>query len=331
MGVAQVGGGSVDVAVTTNPVNGHTVATLTFSGNQTEYGSLLDGNYQLTIHGDKVRDTVSGTLLDGDGDGQPGGDRVFGNQLADAFFRLFGDSDGDRDVDNLDFARFRGSYNKPSSDPAYLRYFDFDADNDVDSADLAAFRLRYLTRLSAPTSTGVSFSETGGLVKASLGTLVLSGTYDYPGGTTVLAGTVEVTSATALPSGGNLVIGSGAKVVLAAGLSDQSTVCTSSAVVAAAGPQGPIDAEVTVLPAAGEGGSSALPPRTTASLAAAAKAVGPAPRAARAHDVAIEPGARSSVDASGWWGILDQIGSRKRIPQASTVRQAVDMVLAGER
>ena len=40
-----------------------------------------------------------------------------GDSEADAFFRLFGDSDGDRDVDNLDFARLRGTYNKPSERP----------------------------------------------------------------------------------------------------------------------------------------------------------------------------------------------------------------------
>jgi autotransporter-associated beta strand protein len=142
-------GAAVTVIATIGTVNGCTQATLHFSGSQTEYGSLKDGTYQLTVHGGNVHDATFGVALDGDGDGQPGGDRVFGNQASDGFFRFFGDSDGDRDVDNLDFARFRGSYNKPSTDPAYLGYFDSNADGVVNSLDLAAFRIRYLSRLDA--------------------------------------------------------------------------------------------------------------------------------------------------------------------------------------
>ena len=43
---------------------------------------------------------ASAATLDGDGDGTAGGDR------SDAFFRLYGDSDGDRDVDLRDLGRF---------------------------------------------------------------------------------------------------------------------------------------------------------------------------------------------------------------------------------
>jgi len=40
--------------------SGNTVATLTWSGTQTAYGSLNDGNYQLTVDATKVHDSTSG-------------------------------------------------------------------------------------------------------------------------------------------------------------------------------------------------------------------------------------------------------------------------------
>jgi hypothetical protein len=68
-------------------VDGKTRATLSFSGGLTEYGSLKNDNYQLTVRGASVHDATTGAALDGDGDGSVGGDRVFGAQQADKFFR----------------------------------------------------------------------------------------------------------------------------------------------------------------------------------------------------------------------------------------------------
>ena len=101
--------GSVVGLIATSVVGGRTVAVLTFNGPGIIGGSLADGNYTLTIRGDRIRDEV-GRELDGDRDGNGGGDR------ADAFFRLFGDSDGDRDVDWLDRDRFRSAFEKSDGD-----------------------------------------------------------------------------------------------------------------------------------------------------------------------------------------------------------------------
>ena len=135
-------GGLVTLATSSSIVNNKTAVTLTFSGSLTEYGSLKDGEYQLTIKGDRVASVATTATFDGDGNGAAGGNYLFGSLAADKFFRKFGDSDGDRDVDTLDLARFRQSYLTPSS---YRWYFDFDGDGDVDTLDLARFRLRYLT------------------------------------------------------------------------------------------------------------------------------------------------------------------------------------------
>jgi len=140
-------GSTVDVLFGTEDVGGKTIATLTFDGALTEYGSLVDGHYQLTIRGDRIHDRETDADLDGDGDGLVGGNHEFGEEEIDAFFRFFGDWDGDRDVDNRDFLKFRGSFRQSDPDPAYLWYFDFDGDGDVDNRDFLKFRSRFRQEL----------------------------------------------------------------------------------------------------------------------------------------------------------------------------------------
>jgi hypothetical protein len=137
--VAQAGG---DPTVVVSWNASRTQATLTFSGTLIIGGSLQDGNFSLVIDSSKIHDATGG-ILDGDADGLSGGARA-----ADAFFRLFGDSDGDRDVDNLDLFHFRQAFGSTSADPAYSSYFDFDGDGDVDNLDLFHFRQRFGTNLS---------------------------------------------------------------------------------------------------------------------------------------------------------------------------------------
>jgi hypothetical protein len=136
-------GQAVDVHVATETVDGRTVATLTFSGaGTTPGGSLADGDYLLTLHGDRVKESLYGQPLDGDGDGSPGGDFHFGASEADAFFRLFGDSDGDRDVDLRDFFALRQSFRHSAGEDEFLWYMESDSDDDetVDLRDFFAFR-----------------------------------------------------------------------------------------------------------------------------------------------------------------------------------------------
>lgn len=137
--VTRQGGGDPTVVVALNAAK--TAATLTFTGSLIIGGSLQDGNFSLVMDSTKIRAT-NGGQLDGDGDGVAGGARP-----PDTFFRLFGDSDGDRDVDNLDLFRFRQSFGLTSSNPGYASYFDFDADGDVDNLDLFHLRQRFGTNL----------------------------------------------------------------------------------------------------------------------------------------------------------------------------------------
>jgi hypothetical protein len=119
---------------------GGSVVTLTFSGTFTQpedktYHSLIDGKYLLTIDATQVSSAAGFGALDGDNNGVAGGNKTFELQ------RLFGDFDGDGDVDAADFAAFRAAFG--TNNPI----FDFDGDGDVDAADFAAFRARFGTSL----------------------------------------------------------------------------------------------------------------------------------------------------------------------------------------
>ena len=63
------------------------------------------------------------------------------------FHRLFGDADGDADVDALDLFQFRRAFGSTAGQTAYRLAFDFDGDGRIDNADLTALRLRLGRRL----------------------------------------------------------------------------------------------------------------------------------------------------------------------------------------
>jgi subtilisin family serine protease/subtilisin-like proprotein convertase family protein len=113
---------------------GNTV-TLTFADTGTvgtdPGGSLIDGRYELTVVAANV--LGAGGKLDGNGDG------IANDDYTAAFTRLFGDTDGDGDVDAADYGAFRANFGTTA--PA----FDFDSDGDVDAADFGQFRLRFGT------------------------------------------------------------------------------------------------------------------------------------------------------------------------------------------
>jgi uncharacterized protein (TIGR03118 family) len=134
-------GTQVDLTVATSMVNGRTRAVLTFAGAGVVAGSLADGNYALMIRGNLVHDAM-GRALDGDGDGAAGGDRT------DSFHRLYGDSDGDRDVDLLDLGRFLSTLGRRPGDPHYLAYFDVNGDERIGLVDVVAFAQRLGSRLN---------------------------------------------------------------------------------------------------------------------------------------------------------------------------------------
>ena len=117
-----------------------TIARLTFTGGGVVGGSLADGNYTLTILGSQVSD-LSGQLLDGDGDGQPGGNST------QSFFRFFGDVNGDRLVNGFDFGFFKDAFGTQVGDANYRAYFDFNGDGVINGLDFGQFKTRFGTML----------------------------------------------------------------------------------------------------------------------------------------------------------------------------------------
>jgi hypothetical protein len=109
-----------------------TIARLTFSGPMTQFGSLIDGNYQLTINRNLVLDT---------------GGRAMAADYSTTFFRFFGDANGDRHVDVADFGLFSGTYGLNSTQTGFLAYFDFNGDGRIDIADFGQFSVRFFTTL----------------------------------------------------------------------------------------------------------------------------------------------------------------------------------------
>jgi hypothetical protein len=129
-------GSLVDAQVIISLLGGKTAAMLTFVGIEFVGGSLADGSYTLTVLAGRVHDRW-GRALDGVGDGAAGGDHV------DAFFRLFGDADGDGDVDGSDRDRLRTAFGTTAAEAGYLWFFDFDGDGDVDGPDNGQFNRRF--------------------------------------------------------------------------------------------------------------------------------------------------------------------------------------------
>lgn len=134
-GLSRPDGTPVELAVAASVVQGRTVAVLTFTGSDIVGGSLADGSYTLTVHGDRVHDQW-GRELDGDGDGSARGNRV------DGVSRLFGDSDGDGDVDHADLDRMLTSFGKNSGEAGFLWFLDYDGDGNVGGLDMAQFNHR---------------------------------------------------------------------------------------------------------------------------------------------------------------------------------------------
>ncbi len=116
--------------VTTQVIGGKTVATLTFSGSGIVGGSLADGDYTLTTL-DTLTDSA-GNQLDGDKDGNAGGNAT------DNFFRFFGDVNGDRTVNIVDFFQFRNAFRG-----TYNAAFDYNGDGAINIIDFFQFRSRF--------------------------------------------------------------------------------------------------------------------------------------------------------------------------------------------
>lgn len=129
-------GETIGVVVATDEViDARTVATLGFDRME-----ITDGNYEIVLRSAEI--SAKGIPLDGNADGTAGGDYV------DEFFRFYGDSDGDRDVDGQDYGRFGLTFLRSAGEAGYDPSYDSDYDGDVDGQDYGRFGLRFLKSLT---------------------------------------------------------------------------------------------------------------------------------------------------------------------------------------
>ncbi|WP_182865509.1 M64 family metallopeptidase [Rhodopirellula sp. JC639] len=136
----------IALEVTTSTTSTGTVADMRFlPGNSVRprqtigTHSLVDGNYTLRVIASAVTTTAGGhPMLD---------DYLFGDRAVDALFRLFGDRDGDRDVDGQDYGRFGQTFLRSATSDRFDPWFDEDGDGDVDGQDYGRFGQRLLTTL----------------------------------------------------------------------------------------------------------------------------------------------------------------------------------------
>lgn len=141
----------VNVVATLESANGATQIRVRFAAgpsveSATNSPSLADGNYELTLNASRI--SLGGEALDGDGNGVGGDDYVFGTQASDQFFRLFGDQDGDRDVDSEDYDAFVAALLSTAGSGNFDARFDSDDDGDVDGKDYGSYLTRHQTALA---------------------------------------------------------------------------------------------------------------------------------------------------------------------------------------
>lgn len=138
--------GSVATSWSTTTVNGKTELLIHFSGTLTRgtQQALSDGNYKLTLNAGRFSLTDTPAVkLDGNADGTGGDDYSLGSDINDKFFAMYGDIDGDRDVDGMDNFSFRASYGKNPGQTGYNIAFDYNGGGVIDGIDNFFFRQKY--------------------------------------------------------------------------------------------------------------------------------------------------------------------------------------------
>jgi subtilisin-like proprotein convertase family protein len=124
-------GGTVTLSVNTVTVGNHSEATLTFLSD-TQFGSLIDGRYTLTVNASQVQSLAGVNMLANN---------------STSFHRYFADANGDATIDIADFGLFSSTFNLSVGQPGYLAYFDFDNNGTIDILDFGQLSIRFFIPL----------------------------------------------------------------------------------------------------------------------------------------------------------------------------------------
>lgn len=133
------------IVVTPTDVDNKTEVVLSFENQNALAVILDDGNYELRVLASAVSTAGANSF-------PMVQDHYFGTNSGevsqtDAFFRHFGDTDGDRDIDGQDYGRFGLAFLQDPASGLYNAQLDFDGDGDVDGQDYSQFQRRFLKTL----------------------------------------------------------------------------------------------------------------------------------------------------------------------------------------
>jgi hypothetical protein len=118
--------GSITVKNSTGGTRLDKVWFVTFGGSNVSGGSIGNGEYDLTIDPNLVTDEF--------------GQHLAASPATFTFYRLLGDSDGNRTVNNLDIINIRRCFSTTSADPNYAWMFDSDWNGTVNTTDIVNLR-----------------------------------------------------------------------------------------------------------------------------------------------------------------------------------------------
>jgi hypothetical protein len=111
-------------------------------------GELPDGVYSLAVL--PTLTDLAGKSLDGDEDGQPGGEFRYVGNSSNGFYQLGGDFNGDGQVSIFDFPIFAYWFGTDVADQGAPSYADLNADGGITIFDFAVFAARFSTEIVDP-------------------------------------------------------------------------------------------------------------------------------------------------------------------------------------
>jgi hypothetical protein len=121
--------GSIIVRNSSNGTSADSTWVITFAGANVVGGSIGDGEYDLLVDRLKVTNAL--------------GQHPATAPAPITFYRLLGDADGNRTVNNLDIVNVRKEFGKTQAAPNYLWLFDTDWNGSMNNIDVVNFRRNF--------------------------------------------------------------------------------------------------------------------------------------------------------------------------------------------
>ena len=155
-GAVNTAANPIDVTAGLSAASSNGGATWTFTVNSsgsldrtasgTAVGDLVNGIYQLVLHGAAITDTATGTQMLNNGSDQPA--QFYSPEKGGSpndFHCLFGDMNGDGTVNLTDYRAFAGTYLQSTGNAKFLAAADYDGSGSINLTDYRKFVADYLT------------------------------------------------------------------------------------------------------------------------------------------------------------------------------------------